>query len=211
MANSPLIAQRKNALLSPSTNSHYLCSHTGKAPPPQITTASIPMQHHSQHMQCNYTIHPLLFQAPRIFGLLLAVLFTLRRVLPYNLPIPLSQPGRGSVLTPIILLVLSAFLILAVFIARGPHLRFVGLKDPQTILCTRGIYILSRNPIYSACNLFCLALTTQLVSITALLLTIAVITCNHILILAEEKALKAAFPTEYEEYRSKVRRYLFLL
>ncbi len=88
----------------------------------------------------------------------------------------------------------------------GGNLR-VGLPQEETALVTSGVYAYTRNPIYVG---LCFILAASLLYAPSWLNLVAVVTTvvlHHRIILAEEGFLARHF-TDYEAYRSRVRRYL---
>ncbi len=80
---------------------------------------------------------------------------------------------------------------------------------PTTALVTDGPYRFTRNPIYLGFLLVYLGFTLMAGSLWGLLLSPFLIwTVTSIIIHAEERYLRAAFPNEYEAYKARVRRWL---
>jgi protein-S-isoprenylcysteine O-methyltransferase Ste14 len=101
----------------------------------------------------------------------------------------------------------GATMLVLAFVYLGKSVR-MGLPKEQTELKTGGIYQFSRNPMYL--SLFMLAIASCLVVINPTNITCAVLTIaiHHHIILAEERFLEGRFGSAFDEYRSKVRRYL---
>lgn len=84
----------------------------------------------------------------------------------------------------------------------------VGLPDDPTEFRVRGLYRVSRNPIYT--GIFCsMAASCVLVPHWLNLACTAVaIVLHHRIILAEERFLDGRFGQAWRDYRARVRRYL---
>lgn len=79
---------------------------------------------------------------------------------------------------------------------------------PTSKVIKTGVFAMSRNPLYLACVLIFLGLALALNmpwALAALLLSI--ILCHYVLILPEERYLKAKFGEEYEQYTASVNRW----
>jgi len=89
----------------------------------------------------------------------------------------------------------------------GKSTRF-GLPVESTKFKTKGIYRLSRNPIYL--GLFCITLSAILnnVNVITIILGMYSTIVYHFIILGEERFLEQRFGEEYKMYKSRVRRYL---
>ena len=80
---------------------------------------------------------------------------------------------------------------------------------PSTALATRGLYGLSRNPIYLGFAITYLGLSIAMDSIAALVLLVPCLwVVDRFVIQREEHYLAAKFGSEYEAYRARVRRWL---
>jgi len=88
----------------------------------------------------------------------------------------------------------------------GRSLR-IGLPTEQTRLKTKGIYILSRNPLYLGAHLITLASVLYTLIWWVALLAIFSYYVYHLIILGEERFLESRFGSEYLDYKNKVRRY----
>ena len=76
-------------------------------------------------------------------------------------------------------------------------------------LVNRGIFKLSRNPMYLGMLLILIAWTTWLASIYSLLLSLTfILYMNRFQIAPEERALTELFGDEYKQYCSNVRRWI---
>ncbi|MBU2970844.1 isoprenylcysteine carboxylmethyltransferase family protein [Pseudoalteromonas sp. C2R02] len=81
--------------------------------------------------------------------------------------------------------------------------------EAATSLVVSGIYKYSRNPMYLGFALFLLAWSVYLASMLSIL-GVVVFVCymNQFQIMPEEAALNKVFGDEFEQYKSKVRRWL---
>jgi protein-S-isoprenylcysteine O-methyltransferase Ste14 len=89
----------------------------------------------------------------------------------------------------------------------GHSLR-MGLPDEETQLKTKGIYRLTRNPIYVGFDLICLASVIFYSHYINIALFIIVCVYHHFVIRAEERFLEKKFDTAWKDYTKKTRRYL---
>jgi protein-S-isoprenylcysteine O-methyltransferase Ste14 len=99
----------------------------------------------------------------------------------------------------------SIFMILA-FRDLGDSLR-VGLPGEATLLKTRGIYHISRNPIYVGVDLIAIASVLFIPGIINVACAIVGITVHHAIILSEEKFLEGRFGEDWLTYKRTTRRY----
>lgn len=84
----------------------------------------------------------------------------------------------------------------------------VGLPEEKTSLKTRGIYRISRNPIYVGAFLISLGSCLYFPDLVNVAFTLYGIYIHHRIILSEEKFLQARFTEHWNQYKLKVRRYL---
>ena len=85
----------------------------------------------------------------------------------------------------------------------------VGIdENSEEKLITTGPFAISRNPIYLAMIVFILSFFISYPTIVTLLFLIFITTLTYRQILREEEFLKSQYGKEYDEYASKVRRYL---
>ena len=145
-------------------------------------------------------IHP-----PTMFIVLLAFGYAMRIVFGGTLPLPRAiADGIGGLL----LIVSVALFVSAVsfFAEEGEALR---PGTPSRQLLTTGAFRYSRNPIYLAMVLFGIGFAFATVNPWILLTTAIMSALLHFLVIRpEEKYLSARFPTEYEAYKLKVRRWI---
>jgi protein-S-isoprenylcysteine O-methyltransferase Ste14 len=98
-------------------------------------------------------------------------------------------------------------IVISGLISLGQSLR-MGLPAEETELKTKGIYRLTRNPIYVGLNLICLASVIFFPHFINIILFIVVWVYHHYIIKAEERFLEKKFDTVWKEYTKQTRRYL---
>ncbi|MFC2102427.1 methyltransferase family protein [Bacteroidota bacterium] len=101
----------------------------------------------------------------------------------------------------------GTLIMLIAFVNLGSSLR-VGLPETPTTLQTKGIYSISRNPIYVGVFLICIASCLFFPNPINIALALYGMMVHIRIILGEEKFLAKRFGEEWEEYTSKVRRYI---
>lgn len=84
----------------------------------------------------------------------------------------------------------------------------MGLAHQPATVRTRGVYRVSRNPMYVGFHLIASAAVLYTANPIVLLLAMTSITLHHSIVLAEERHLERALGGEYRAYRARVRRYL---
>lgn len=81
--------------------------------------------------------------------------------------------------------------------------------EQATYLVTSGIYAITRNPMYLGFSLCLISLSVYLGNIVSLLLVVAFTAyMNCVQIPSEERALSKLFGKQFDQYKSKVRRWL---
>ncbi|MGV8087331.1 MAG: methyltransferase family protein [Candidatus Woesearchaeota archaeon] len=83
----------------------------------------------------------------------------------------------------------------------------LGVPVEKTSLKTKGIYALSRNPMYLGFNLLTLSAILTTLNIVIIFLGVYTILVYHLIILGEEKFLRDRFGASFINYCKKVRRY----
>ena len=150
------------------------------------------------------TINPFIFYSGKIagyftwLGLLLAILhveFIPKHSFPFNNYISYT------------LSILGLLIALISLIQLGRSTRF-GLPTKKTTFKTNGIYKFSRNPMYFGFDLLTLASIIYFLTPLIIIVGLYSISVYHFIILGEEKYLETAFGADYNEYKSKVRRYV---
>ena len=84
----------------------------------------------------------------------------------------------------------------------------LGLPVGSTVLKTTGPYAFSRNPVYVGAALMCLASCLYVPHWFTVGCTVLAAALHHRIVLAEERFLAQRFGAAWDEYRSRVRRYL---
>ncbi|NTW33119.1 MAG: isoprenylcysteine carboxylmethyltransferase family protein [Bacteroidetes bacterium] len=107
----------------------------------------------------------------------------------------------------ITLIVIGCAIEIISFINLGMALKF-GLPEEKTTLKTKGLYSLSRNPIYLGFFVVCIGSLCYYPNIVNLILIVTTVYLHYKITLAEEKFLEKTFGKEWEIYKNKVRRYI---
>jgi len=150
------------------------------------------------------TIHPILFYTGKIAGYFTWVILFL------------SMFGLGSFKTSqwiyvryisYFIVFISFILIVLSLIKLGKSVR-LGLPSDNTDLQTKGLYKISRNPMYLGFNLLTIASMLYTLNIWIIVLGVYSILIYHFIILGEESFLARRFGAEFLEYKSKTGRYL---
>jgi protein-S-isoprenylcysteine O-methyltransferase Ste14 len=150
------------------------------------------------------TINPFLFYSGKIAGYINWIVLILFLV-DINLTDRISNRFTEYLSYAIILI--SIFLIVFSLINLGSSTR-LGLPSENTVLKTKGLYKISRNPIYLGFNLLTLSSILYTLNFWIILTGIYSIVVYHLIILGEEKFLESRFGQDYINYKRKVRRYL---
>jgi protein-S-isoprenylcysteine O-methyltransferase Ste14 len=150
------------------------------------------------------TINPVLFYSGKIAGYITwtILLLSITDITVLSIKVLWHSDIIGGVLliTGLLFSILSLFNL-------GRSTRF-GLPTEKTVLKTRGLYKISRNPIYFGFNLITLSSIIYLSNPIILVLGIYSIIVYHLIIIGEEQFLEKAFGADYLEYKKKVRRYI---
>ncbi len=107
----------------------------------------------------------------------------------------------------VFLSILGWLITLLSLINLGRSTRF-GLPVEETTLKTKGLYRYSRNPMYTGFGLLTVAAMLFTVNYVISILGIYSLIVYHFIILGEEKFLLKRFGNTYQDYTTKVRRYL---
>lgn len=150
------------------------------------------------------TLNPVLFYSGKIAGY---IVWTILLLSLTDITI-LSKKviWHSDIIAWILLITGLLFSILSLF-SLGRSTRF-GLPTEKTVLKTRGLYKISRNPIYFGFNLITLSSIIYFINPIILVPGIYSIVVYHLIIIGEEKFLEKAFGEAYLEYKKKVRRYI---
>ena len=150
------------------------------------------------------TIHPVLFYSGKIAGYLTWILVMLAIV---GVPIIPVRRHPWSDLVSYILLGLGIIIATISMVNLGPSTR-LGLPNETTSFRKNGLYHFSRNPMYLGFGLTTLSSVVFHLSVVTALLGIYSVVIYHFIIIGEERFLLRAFGEEYQDYKSKVRRYI---
>ena len=93
------------------------------------------------------------------------------------------------------------------FISLGDSVS-VGLPEEATKLKTKGIYKVSRNPMYLGGFVMCLGSCVYSIHIINIILFSITFAIHHSIVLKEEKFLEKRFGNNWLEYKKQVHRYL---
>lgn len=93
------------------------------------------------------------------------------------------------------------------FMSLGSALKF-GLPEEKTSLKTKGLYKISRNPIYLGFFIICAGSLLYYPNLINGFLIIVSVYLHYRITLAEEKFLEKTFSEEWISYKKKVRRYI---
>jgi protein-S-isoprenylcysteine O-methyltransferase Ste14 len=150
------------------------------------------------------TLHPVLFYTGKIAGYFTWILLILSTV-----DIFVISPGSPAFLKWIsyISALIAISLIIWSVIDLGKSTR-LGLPKEQTVLKTKGVYRLSRNPMYLGFDLLTLSSVLYFYDAFILILGLYSILIYHFIILGEERFLTNRFGKEFLDFRKKTRRYL---
>ena len=150
------------------------------------------------------TIHPVLFFTGKISGYITWIILFLsffninlieRDSYKYNEYISYGILSIGLIFTIISMLNLG----------RSTSL---GLPSEKTVFKTKGLYKISRNPMYLGFDLFTVSSMIYTLNIWIIIPGLYSIIIYHFIILGEEKFLENRFGVDYIKYKKKIRRYL---
>ena len=150
------------------------------------------------------TLHPILFYTGKIAGYFTWIIFFLSAF-----DIFFITPGSSVLLKWIsYLTALTAFLLITWSVIDLGKSTRLGLPKEQTVLKTKGIYKLSRNPMYLGFDLLTLSSVFYFYDTIILVLGLYSILTYHFIILGEERFLTKRFGEEFLNFKKKTRRYL---
>lgn len=117
-----------------------------------------------------------------------------------------ETPVWLSWLASVLLTISGVFFIIAFFtLSKAAKM---GLPSEKTTLRTKGIYGISRNPMYLTLHLICISSVLYFPDPFNLVLALAGIIVHHRMAIEEEGFLKERFGEEWVAYKGRVRRYL---
>jgi len=117
------------------------------------------------------------------------------------------EPPDYLIWTAIALLYIGAAGMISGMLELGLSLK-IGLPVQNITLKTKGIYRISRNPLYASAIIIAIASCLCFPDLINVTFTVYGIIIHHHIIMGEEKYLKSQFGINYENYREKVHRYL---
>ncbi|KOH44221.1 methyltransferase family protein [Sunxiuqinia dokdonensis] len=157
------------------------------------------------------TILPWLFYPAKLLtGLLMVLLFWVSLRADFFLYFPrLIQTEILEVqkLLALIFVLAGNLLLIPAYYSMSIFTR-VGLPTKDHALQTKGIYRISRNPMYTSFFFFFTACFLLIPSVAIAIIGLFCLVTHHFIILNEEKFLLKAFGTDYAEYRKNTSRYL---
>ena len=150
------------------------------------------------------TISPVFFYTGKISGYLIWLL------LLFKPPCTLERHSIYEQITGYILcaLLMTGLILVAVSFVNLGHSTSFGLPDEKTVFKKKGLYKVSRNPMYVGFNLLTIASMIYFGGIIVFHLGTYSIVIYHFIILGEEKFLETRFGKDYTNYKNKVRRYI---
>ena len=147
------------------------------------------------------SIRPFYFYLAKILFFLNWVLFMIKAGFPDfgYIPVPryLSWAGVG-------LLCLGSIFFIPAVLSLGRSLRY-GIPEEETTLKTRGVFRISRNPIYAGVFMICIASCIYFPDVLNTVFCITTIVYHLKIIRQEEMFLADRFGKDWTEYRKKVR------
>jgi len=149
-----------------------------------------------------YTGKFLLFAVWALFGFI-SVFPEYRNIVPFQIQ---SQIPEVQKLMAAVFLIPANLIIVPAYLSMG-LITNIGLPTGKHELRTRGIYRISRNPMYASFIFLNTATFLFLPSVLLLAVMIYGMVVHHFIILGEEKYLESEFGAEYLKYKSQVARY----
>jgi protein-S-isoprenylcysteine O-methyltransferase Ste14 len=122
--------------------------------------------------------------------------------------IPHFQPPPFLFYSGFFIFMVAMLLLIFSLIHLGRYTKMGLPKKDKIHLQTRGIYHISRNPMYLGLILLAVSTVLMLPNLVSIILTIAGMIIHHRIILREEKYLESKFGREYAAYRNQTRRYI---
>jgi protein-S-isoprenylcysteine O-methyltransferase Ste14 len=146
------------------------------------------------------------FPPPLLYVIGLVLAWALQRWISWPIT---AGPSRARVaIAGLFVLAYLAFFVGALTVFRRARTTLIPNR-PATAFVTTGPYRWTRNPMYVSMVFLYLAAAMFLNTWwTLVLLVVVVLAIDRLVIAREERYLSAAFPAEYAEYRSRVRRWI---
>jgi len=148
------------------------------------------------------SINPIVFYSGKIAGYAVWIVLLIQLL---NIS-GFGQLSAGET-SALLLIFISLVFIIASLVHLGSSTR-LGLPEERTEFKTKGVYKLSRNPMYLGFDLLTFSAILFSNSFIILSLGIYSILSYHLIILSEEKFLQDRFGDQYLKYKSTVRRYI---
>ena len=148
------------------------------------------------------TIHPFLFYSGKISGYVVWLWLLIKVLATYNT----SQLNPVKCFA-VILICFGLFFTIISLINLGKSTQ-LGIPTESTQLKTKGLYRISRNPMYIGFNMLSLSAILFSYNFIVLILGVFSVFVYHLIILGEEKFLESRFSEQYLDYKKRVRRYL---
>jgi protein-S-isoprenylcysteine O-methyltransferase Ste14 len=147
-------------------------------------------------------ISPLFFYTAKLFFILNWMMFLLKALYPGigYIPVPPALSWTG-----VVMLLLGSVLFLPGILTLGSSLRY-GIPDEMTRLKTKGIFRISRNPLYTGLFMICIGSCLYFPDLANLAFCIYTIIFHLKIISSEESFLSERFGDEWKDYAGKVRR-----
>ncbi|MFC2137024.1 methyltransferase family protein, partial [Bacteroidota bacterium] len=107
----------------------------------------------------------------------------------------------------VLVIFLGLLILIIAFLSLGRYTKF-GLPSEKTELITKGIYKLSRHPMYLGLFLLTIGSALYLSHWLIIVLSLETIFLHHKIVIAEEEFLALSFKEKWDEYKNKVNRYI---
>ena len=124
-----------------------------------------------------------------------------------GVPLSTFQVSESTSLLSQILFVAGEILAAVSFLHLGESTR-MGLPTNAVLLKTKGLYSVSRNPLYVGAFMMGVGSCLYSPHIVNIAATVAFIVIHHQIVLGEERFLQSRFGEEWVAYTGKVRRYI---
>ena len=150
------------------------------------------------------TIHPILFYTGKISGYVTWIIFILAVI---GIDLVSIYSAYINKLIAFVILVIGIFIVVQSLANLGSSTR-LGLPTEETKLKTKGLYKISRNPMYLGFNLLTISAMIYTLNIWIVIPGIYSMIIYHLIILGEEKFLGNRFGIDFINYKKRTRRYL---
>jgi len=152
------------------------------------------------------TINPVLFYTGKISGYITWILLILQHTDIYFFVFE-GFRYHSQIYVSYLLAGLAIVLIIISLFNLGKSTR-LGLPNNDTKLKTKGLYKISRNPMYLGFNLLTISSMIYILNLTIVFLGFYSILTYHMIIKAEERFLEQRFCVDFLKYKSETRRYI---